>query len=406
MKIQTITIAILAAAGSLLAAGYQIQEQGASNIGTAMAGSVTNANNDASAAYWNPSAIAFSGLEEGETIIDAGLSFVMPTLDFHDTGSQDPFHPEGSKSASAAPMSEVPNMYAAHRFNESMYATFSFSAPYGLESDYDENWVGRYQGINSYVMTMDLNPSFVYQVNDWLSIGCGLSAQYIYASLSNMLPPGVLGGGKLDISGYGWGIGGNAGFTIKYAEGGKFAFAWRSAVGQDLDGTMRTGSLSYDISTSITNPDTFTFGIYQKFLKNFAVMADYTLTRWSVFDKLEINGGPIPIKENENWKDTSRVSLGFHYYPDFLEGATFRIGAAFDETPVSELRTVRIPCCDRVWLSTGLGFKYKFVEFDVGYTYIFLIGDGKIDSADYVNRVTGYYDGHIQVVSIQASIKF
>ena len=37
-------------------AGFQVLEQGASNLGSALAGSTVNANADASSAFWNPSA--------------------------------------------------------------------------------------------------------------------------------------------------------------------------------------------------------------------------------------------------------------------------------------------------------------------------------------------------------------
>ena len=112
----------------------------------------------------------------------------------------------------------------------------------------------------------------------------------------------------------------------------------------------------------------------------------------------------------EGWKDTSRVALGYHYYPDFLEGVTFRIGSTFDETPVrcAELRTTRIPCVDRVWLSTGIGYQYsENITFDIAYMYIFLIGGNQINMNEApISDVQGYYSGHIHVVSTQVSFRF
>ena len=60
--------------------GFQVLEQGASNIGTALAGSTANANNDASAAFWNPSAAIFSGLAVGETQMDSSFTFMIPSI--------------------------------------------------------------------------------------------------------------------------------------------------------------------------------------------------------------------------------------------------------------------------------------------------------------------------------------
>lgn len=404
-------MAIVAAANSLFAAGYQVQEQGASNMGTAMAGAVTNANGDASAAYCNPAAAFYSGLEVGETKMDIGVQIIAPTLDFQDNGSFPPSADNGASSI--APVTPVPNFYVTHKFTEDIIAGLSVTAPFGLESDYEDNWVGRYQALNSFVFTVDINPSIAYKVNDWLTIGGGLSAQYMYATLSNMLPGAIFGTGgdvRLKLNGSGWGVGGNLGFVINYMEGGRFGFTWRSAVNQQLDGTLRVGSIRQDISTEINNPDVFTFGIYQKFLKDFAVMADYSYIRWSEFESLTIDGFSLmgnAIKMEEQWKDTSRVSLGFHYYPDFWEGATFRIGAAFDETPIDKIRTARIPCGDRVWLSTGLGFQMKDVHFDLAYTYIMLVGNTGIEEASaFGTYIRGQYASHIHVVSAQVSFKF
>lgn len=47
------------------------------------------------------------------------------------------------------------------------------------------------------------------------------------------------------------------------------------------------------------------------------------------------------VKIPENWEDTSRVALGFHYYPEEIENLTIRIGAAYDESPVNGAKTAR-----------------------------------------------------------------
>ena len=79
-----LAVSSLAAANFAFAAGYQIVEQGAANMGNAMAGATANANNDASAAFWNPSAACFMPLEVGKTRVDSVLSLVLPTLCVND----------------------------------------------------------------------------------------------------------------------------------------------------------------------------------------------------------------------------------------------------------------------------------------------------------------------------------
>ena len=409
MKIikNTVSLALLFSASIAMGAGYQVVEQGAANMGTAMAGSTVNANGDASAAFWNPSASVFIDFEEGKsTMVSAALSGIFPTLSFtNQASSPDPTNPNARVYDDCGVDSYVPNLYAVHKFSDSIYATLSITAPYGLESDYSKDWIGRWQGLRSYLFTLDINPSLVYKVNDWLAISGGVSAQYAYCTLSQYAM------GHMRISGDSWAVGGNIGFTIKYAEDGRFGFHWRSAVRHTLEGTVAGKGI--DIEADMASPDTFTIGWYQRLRGDFdriAVMAEYAYTRWSMFDELKVIGLGTPAIR-QNWQDTSRVALGFHYYPPFDEDLVLRIGAAWDESPVrsAEEKTPRIPCCDRVWISGGAGYTWNDITFDIAYTYIFLVGDSDINRTEMSpipSKINGYYSGHIHVISAQISYKF
>ncbi len=410
------TISVFAALyGTTFGAGFQVLEQGASNMGTSMAGAVTNANNDASAAFNNPSAFAFSDLEVGKTSVSMGMSLVVPTLGLSSTTT--------NKDYDCAVISYVPNFYFAHKFTDDLAVTLSVTAPFGLESDYEDNFANADQGLNSYLFTVDVNPSLVYKVNDWLSINGGVSAQYAYCRLTNAIPLALqtpFGGEELKLSGSNWGVGGNIGFTVEYMEGGRFGFHWRSAVQQDLSGTSRVDGVERtNIDASVEMPDTFTFGIYQKlpgYFDNFAIMIDYSYVRWSTFEKLVVTGVPVVGMTSceENWKDTSRVSFGVHYQPEDLKKLLLRAGIAYDESPVQSAvdRTVRIPCSDRLWYSIGAGYQLADnISLDLAYVYIMTIGNSEINRQEYPtnfggSRAQGHYYGHIHVVSAQINFTF
>ena len=386
-------------------AGFQVQEQGASNMGTAMAGAVTNANNDASAAYNNASAFAFSDLEAGKSIASVGMSLIVPTLGLSNDAD--------GKNYPCAVKSFVPNFFFGHKFTEDLSAMLSVTAPFGLESDYEDNFipVAGVQGMNSYLLTMDVNPTLVYKVTDWFSISGGVSAQYAYCRLTSVRPFSPTND-EIKLSGQGWGVGGNIGFTVEYMEGGRFGFHWRSAVQQDLSGTARlAGNETGDIDASVKMPDTFTFGVYQRlpgWFDNFAVMADYTYTRWSTFQELPVSGVVNSVTP-ENWKDTSRVSLGVHYYPEDFKKLILRAGVAFDESPVRDAinRTVRIPCSDRVWYSFGFGYQLADnISLDMSYVYIMTVGNSDINRTENYANVKGHYYGHIHVISAQLNFTF
>lgn len=408
--------AVTAANYALFGAGYQVVEQGAANMGTAFAGATVNANGDASCAFWNASGVFFMDLEKGETLVNLGGFVIDPSLCFEDNGSTVPMGP--NYDGQCAVTSLVPNFYVVHKLTDDIGLTLSCTAPWGLESDYESNWVGRDQALRSFLMTVDINPSISYKVTDWFSISGGVSAQYGYCTLTNWLPPMLVPptGGTLKLHGDSWGVGGNIGFTIKYAEDGRFGFQWRSAVDHTLNGEATiNGRHIADISADMHMPDTFTVGVYQRLRGDFdmiALMADYSYIRWSVFDELRIEGmslGGRPITEPENWVDTSRVSAGMHVYA--TDDITLRFGVCYDECPVPSAvdRTSRIPCADRVWLACGAGYKYENWTFDISYTYIFVLDNGKIDRSGLGglgSQLKGDYVAHINVFGVQMGYKF
>ena len=72
-------------------AGFQVLEQGASNIGSALAGATANASSDASSAFWNPSASIFSDtIKVGDIDMESGINFVVPSFEFNNQGTTGP----------------------------------------------------------------------------------------------------------------------------------------------------------------------------------------------------------------------------------------------------------------------------------------------------------------------------
>ncbi len=420
MKTKSIfsTIALCVATSIASAAGYQVLEQGASNMGTSTAGATVNANLDATTAFWNPSAATYMDLKVGETRFDAGLFAVIPTLvcDVDPSSHGSPLVPTSNRDGDCSADSYIPQLFVVHRFTEDIYGSLSITAPWGLESDYDSNWVGNTIAMRSFLFTVDINPSLTYKVNDWLSISGGVSLQYAHCKLSQMLHGAafgapMFGAGKFQVSGDGYGVGGNIGFTAKYAEGGRFGFQWRSAVEHTLEGNAKfQGNVLKKVSADMHMPHTFTMGVYQRLwgsLREFAVMADYSYIMWSMFDELQIKGLPFPAIK-ENWEDTSRVSVGMHYYPEAIKDLTVRFGICYDESGVQDqYRTARIPCGDRLWFSGGLGYIWDNISLDLSYTYIMVLGNNPINEGSAMGAsLVGEYNAHIHVIGLQLGYKF
>jgi len=68
-------------------------------------------------------------------------------------------------------------------------------APFGLTTEYDDNWVGRYHALLSEIETININPGLGYKLSERVSIGGGINVQMVDARLTNAVDFGVILGG-------------------------------------------------------------------------------------------------------------------------------------------------------------------------------------------------------------------
>lgn len=409
MKKNSIAICALFCTVIAYGSGFQTLEQGAANMGNANAGATVNSNADASSAFWNPSAGFNTGLKVGETKLDVVANMVISSFDF--TGGFAGTPP--TKSGDAGTVSVVPNFFIIHQLKEDILLSMSITAPYALETDYGNDWVGNMFALKSNITTFDFNPSISFKLNEYITFGGGVSAQWLHGELSQMSAYG-----EADVTGASWGVGGNIGFTVNYAEDGRVGFHWRSEVSHTAKGNQHlNGNIVAPVELDLTTPHTFNIGWYQRLrgdLKKFAIMAEYSYTMWSVFEDLTIsyrdhNG--ILTSYSEDWRNTSRIAVGMHFYPLDNDDLVVRLGTAWDQTPIkdAEHRYARIPCTDRIWFSAGLGYKWNNFNFDLGYTYIYFYDKPKMNEKNPATGATifsGYFEGNAHVVSAQIGYKF
>jgi long-chain fatty acid transport protein len=112
----------------------------------------------------------------------------------------------------------VPNAFFAMDINDRMRFGLGITAPFAVSTSYGKGWVGRYHAVDSELLTVDINPSIAYRVNDNLSIGGGVSAQYADAKLTQALfnPLSPTKDGYAEVKADGWGFGYNLGATYEF----------------------------------------------------------------------------------------------------------------------------------------------------------------------------------------------
>jgi long-chain fatty acid transport protein len=424
------------ASSSVFASGFALIEQSVSSMGTAYAGA-GSATVDPSTIYFNPASM--SGMEGQQ--ISAGLHIVLPSTEFSGTGTftntgspldGTPFQVAGDgNGGDAGETGYLPHLGYVGHIDDKLTAGITINVPFGLKTEYDSGWAGRYSAIESEIKSFNLNPSLSYQVNEMTSIGIGVSAMYAELRLKNAIDYGLLvlgspgtlatdGTAQLDVDD--WGYGFNVGVLFEPSDSTKIGVAYRSEVDVDLSGDVSITAVgpipasSQSAQASTDLPSSATLSLTHDLDDQWTVMGDVTWTSWSNQDALVANlangsANIIPLQ----WDDTVRVAVGTSY--NYSDRLTLRTGVAYDETPVpsDSFRIASLPDEDRIWLAFGAGYKYSDkLTFDVGYAHLF-IDDTGIDSDDAANtgipgspfhHLSGEYDASVDILSAQANWKF
>jgi len=422
-------VALAATTGLADAAGYGLREQSASAIGNAFAGAAADAE-DLTYMFSNPAGLT---RQSGSQIVGVS-TVVVPQLRFHDAeGSTSGGVPisgnQGGQNVGEAAL--IPAFYGlwdlqqAFDLQQNIKLGLGVNVPYGVETDYRDDWVGRYYAQHSRVMAIDVNPALAWEVVDGVSVAAGLQVQYIDARLTNAIDFGTIAGvqpgqhdGRGKVSGDDIGYGYTLGFLWEPWSGTRFGAGFRSAVHHTLEGdaNFETGGAvgnavanargafrDTGARTNLTTPETVNFGARHQLTPEVAVMANAEWTRWSRFHDLTIkydNANQPNTVTQDDWTDTWFLALGATWRPDEAWG--LRGGVAWDQDPTSDSRrTPRIPTDNRWWLSLGTTWKpLENLTLDAGYTHVFFEDASiNLDSSGAGNQYRGNLTGSVEAAA-------
>ena len=398
------------------AAGFALAEQGVKGIGNAFAGAAASAE-DATTVYFNPAGMMRL---EGNQVSLAG-HVIQPSAKFSNGNSNRAGTPlSGGDGSDGGVNALVPNFYYVGNAGGGWRYGLGVNVLFGLATEYDSTWQGRYHAIKSEIKSVNINPAVAWRVSPQLSIGGGINIMLAEALLSNAVDYGALLGAsqtsdrlgtvKGDDQGYGF----NVGFLYEMSSSTRVGVTFRSKITQKLDGTV-----TYDSPVSVfqnatahakvTLPESMSFSLHHELTGGWTLLADATHTRWSRFKELRVDydsSQPDTVID-ESWKNVWRVAVGATYK---APGPwTWRMGVAYDEEPIPDAvrRTPRVPGNDRKWLAAGFTYQPdKKFGVDVGFAHLF-VSDTPINNTTSLSHVlNGTYKNNVNILSAQLNWTF
>ncbi|MGD8779279.1 MAG: outer membrane protein transport protein, partial [Ignavibacteria bacterium] len=223
--LQTAVLALIIFSNAF-ASGFQLNEHGAKAM--SMANAFTAYANDPSALYFNPAAIAF---HKGTKIM-LGVSPIAPSYSF-----------EGPSPSTTSTDAEnkvfLPfNFYATHKINEQWAVGFAVNVPFGLGTEWDQAWAGKYLAIETELQTFFFQPVVAFKPSENISISVGVNFSLADVTIKRKnyevaaLNPDVLASVEGDDTGFGF----TAAIMFKPSDKISLGAAYRSEVSYDFEG--------------------------------------------------------------------------------------------------------------------------------------------------------------------------
>ncbi len=423
------------------ASGFALREQSATALGNAFAGATAGAD-DLTYMFFNPATL---GRLDGHGVA-LSLSYARPEIELESASATTVLGtpiPGRDRDDDIGEDALIPALYAMVPFGEQVRLGLGINSPFGLETAYSDEWVGRYHAVESELGTVNINPALAVKLTNWMSVGFGAQIQYADGELTRAIDFGTIGAfsgisgavpggqdGFIRLQGDDWAYGYNAGVLIEPVKGTRLGIAYRSEIDHRLEGDAdfsgddagvaaalrgATGAFQdTDAELEVTTPATLSFGIHQDIGQRFAVMAEAQWTDWSSFEQLraefENPAQPDNVSE-ERWDDSWFFALGATWRP--ISSLTFRTGIAYDESPANDrFRDPRVPDENRYWAAFGLSWKPRpWLGLDLGYTHIWVTDSRVALSANdpdgtFRGDLTAEYDNSIDVVTAGLRLRF
>ena len=404
-------------AGQAHAAGFQLTDFSMTGLGRSYAGAGV-VGDDYSAIAANPAGMTLKG-----TGGQAGAAVIWQhgrVKGFAEKAGA-PCGTASGKETVSIPVA-VPNLFAQYAINDDFRFGLGVYAPFGLATEYDDDWFGSDLAVDSELEVIDIAPSLAYRLNDSWSFGASLIARYGKLKMTNT--SGGTGYSDFDIDG--WGYYGRFGVMYEADENTRLGIVYQTK-STEVEHTLKGDHAMTGMPAPFTPlngkwiggtvtrlPEHWQVTGYRK-IGDFGYSATVRRTHWQNFNEFTLTSTSLLGHHTSyyKWKNTWTAALGIDWY--YNDTWTWRAGVAYDESPVpnAAARTVRIPDNDRYWLSAGFTYKInENVKMDVGYAHLYLPtykarnGASSTASGYSTKTVDAKYDINAEILGVQFQYDF
>jgi long-chain fatty acid transport protein len=406
-----------------LGSGFALYESGtrANALGSTLVGRA----DDPSAVFFNPAGITqLPGLQ-----FMGGSIFIAPTTDVKTKGNiLNPFSKQEATNSVDGHVWLPPHLYMTYQINNSLWFGFGLFTPFGLGTEFDGDWPGRFNSYKAIIQSLNINPNIAWKINDQLSVAVGLDVMWFDLELRQKIPvqlPGVFTEVDQRLNGDSFGFGCNAAVRYQPFDWLAFGLSYRSQVTQDVEGqadftkdlTLPGFFRDTAANGSITLPDTIFMGVTFYPSKDLSIEVGAFWTNWSTFDQLTINydtpiipaaGGRSAVSSvtrEKKWHDTWRIHGGVEYKVN--EWLDLRTGYEYDMEPSPDKHVdYLVPANDRHLFGFGPGIHWAGWNVDMSYMYL-LITDRNVEARPSEGILESEFrGGNAHLVGFSLSRKF
>lgn len=415
---------------SAYAGGFLNTLQSATGASSAGAG-VTALGEDAATIWYNPAGMVL--LQRPEALAAGGLIF--PSTSFQNNGSTDAAgFPTGGNTSTNPTDFLLPSVFASFPVTEQLHLGLGVFAPFGQDSKYDDDWVGRYQVQQVALKTVDIRPALAYRINSLISIGGALDVQYAHFRSANAIDFGTLcfsigacaatpegADGRLLTSLSSWGVGYDFGVLVEPSTDVRIGANYKSGIHGGFTGDthfnvppvampLMAGGAFGNTSgnATLSFPQVVSLGGVWRINEYWTALLDTSWTQWSEVQQLALNfSNQTPaVVQPLHWHDSWKVAFGGIYRVS--DSTDLRAGLAFDQSPIGgQYRTADLPQSDAIVLGLGLRQRVNdHLELGLSYDYTHYV-NASLDLAQPGTGTligTGHQQAH--TVGVQARWRF